>query len=70
MFPSFTHRTNQLERLDTGDYTDEEYELWLREMRWINRGFGDSRALKLTIRDSLNGDTQQVSVLDVGAGCG
>ena len=70
MFRSFTHRTNQLERLDTGDYTQSEYELWLREMRWINRLFGDSRALKLSIRDSLNGDKQQISVLDVGAGCG
>ena len=70
MFRSFTHRTNQLERLDTGDYTEGEYELWLREMRWINRLLGDSRALKLSIRDSLDGDAQQISVLDVGAGCG
>lgn len=70
MFRSFTHRTNRLERLDTGDYTESEYELWLREMRWINRLFGDSRALKLSIRDSLNNATQRISVLDVGAGCG
>jgi ubiquinone/menaquinone biosynthesis C-methylase UbiE len=70
MFRSFTHRTYKLERLDTGDYTQGEYELWLREMRWINRLFGDSRALKLSIRESLNGNKQRISVLDVGAGCG
>ena len=70
MFRSFTHRAKKLERLDTGDYTEDEYELWLREMRWINRLLGDSRALKLSIRDSLDEDTQQISVLDVGAGCG
>jgi len=70
MFRSFTHRAKKLERLDTGDYTEDEYELWLREMRWINRLLGDSRALKLSIRDSLDVDTQQISVLDVGAGCG
>jgi ubiquinone/menaquinone biosynthesis C-methylase UbiE len=70
MFRSFSHRTKQLERLDTGDYTEAEYELWLREMRWINRLAGDSRALKVAIRETLDGDERRVSILDVGAGGG
>ena len=71
MFPSFQDRSNSLERLDTGDYTEAEYTKWLAEMRWINRMLGDARALKQTLRQEMieraNGP---VSLLDIGAGCG
>ena len=33
MFEKFRHRSHELERLDTGDYTADEYARWQREMR-------------------------------------
>ena len=68
MFPSFTKRSRKLERLDTGDYTDEEYKRWLVETRFINRWLGDSRALRLSLNSELADGP--VSLLDVGAGSG
>ena len=71
MFSRFEKRSYKLERLDTGDYTREEYELWLKEAKWINRWLGDLRALKLSLRDELADDGRHpISVLDVGAGSG
>ena len=71
MFPDLTHRSLELERLDTGDYTEAEYARWQREMYYINRLLGDTRCLKLAIREALletkNGS---ISILDVGAGSG
>lgn len=71
MFPDLTHRSPELERLDTGDYTEAEYARWQREMYYINRLLGDTRCLKLAIREALletkNGS---ISILDVGAGSG
>jgi ubiquinone/menaquinone biosynthesis C-methylase UbiE len=64
-------RSSQLERIDTGDYTTEEYELFLREIRLVNRFAGDNRALrKSLLRDIREFDLQNFSVLDVGAGSG
>lgn len=67
----FETRSNELELLDTGEYTPEEYEGCLRELRRINRWLGDRRALEETLlreidRENLN----RFSVLDVGAGSG
>jgi ubiquinone/menaquinone biosynthesis C-methylase UbiE len=71
MFSRFEKRSYKLERLDTGDYTREEYELWLKEAKWINRWLGDLRALRLSLRDEFKDDGQsRISVLDVGAGSG
>jgi SAM-dependent methyltransferase len=71
MFPSFAHRSHKLERLDTGDYTREEYSLWLREMHWINRWLGDAHALRKELRKVMDDHpVGQISVLDVGAGSG
>jgi ubiquinone/menaquinone biosynthesis C-methylase UbiE len=64
-------RSNQLERIDTGDYTPEEYERFLREIRLVNRFAGDYRALrKSLLRDIRECDLRNFSVLDVGAGSG
>ncbi len=67
----FVTRSEQLERIDTGDYTQEEYERFLREIRLVNRFAGDNRALgKTLLRDIEKSDLRQFSVLDVGAGSG
>lgn len=80
--PVFKTRSTRLERIDTGDYTPEEYEIFLREIAFINRHFGDRRALKKTLfrdiecewqkpdrKGGLN-DAVTLSVLDVGCGSG
>jgi SAM-dependent methyltransferase len=71
MFDGFAQRSHRLERLDTGDYTADEYVRWQGEMKWINRLLGDTRALRLSLADELrDGSANKVSVLDVGAGAG
>jgi ubiquinone/menaquinone biosynthesis C-methylase UbiE len=67
----FETRSHKLERIDTGDYTPEEYERFLREIRFINRFVGDVWALEKTLlREIEQTDLQTFSVLDVGAGSG
>ncbi|MDQ3713196.1 MAG: methyltransferase domain-containing protein [Acidobacteriota bacterium] len=67
----FKTRSYQLERIDTGDYTEQEYEEFLREIRLVNRFAGDNRALRKTLlREIEQGNLQSFSVLDVGAGSG
>jgi len=67
----FRQRSEKLERIDTGHYTNEEYEVFLREIRFINRYLGDSRALRKTLfREIEKKDLREFSVLDVGAGSG
>jgi len=68
MFQTFTERSYKLERLDTGDYTPQEYELWQKEMKLINRFLGDMRALRLSLLSEIK--EEKFSVLDVGAGSG
>ena len=71
MFERFAHRSYELERLDTGDYTPEEYARWLQEAKLINRWLGDARALRLTLdNEPWIADAKRVSILDVGAGSG
>lgn len=71
MFERFKHRSYELERLDTGDFTEQEYSLWQKEMRVINRVFGEMRALKRTLFREIEANGRgRVSVLDVGAGSG
>ena len=71
MAKDFQTRSLQPERIDTGDYTPEEYEHFLREIRLINRLAGDSRALKNTLLREIKGeDLKEFSVLDIGAGSG
>lgn len=67
----FTYRSYKLERLDTGDYTESEYEVCLSELRFINRFIGDTWALKRTLlREISETNLTTFSVLDVGAGSG
>ena len=64
-------RSLKLERIDTGDYTPQEYERFLRDIRFINRFAGDSRALRKTLlREIELENLREFSVLDVGAGSG
>lgn len=65
------HRATKPERIDTGDYTPEEYERFLREIRFINQRLGDRTALEKTLlADILRLGLKDFSVLDVGAGTG
>ena len=67
----FDIRSNEPERIDTGDYTQQEYETFLREIAFINRYFGDARALKQTLfREIESSGLREFSVLDVGCGSG
>lgn len=71
MFDQFRQRSLELEHLDKGDYTAEEYEGCIVELQRVNRWLGDASAL----RDSLLTEIEKVnlqnfSVLDVGAGSG
>lgn len=67
----FKTRSLQPERIDTGDYTPEEYQRFLREITFINRYFGDRNALRKTLfREIEKADLKEFSVLDVGSGSG
>lgn len=67
----FAARSYKLERIDTGDYTEDEYRRFLREIQFINRYLGDFRALRKTLfREIESQGLKDFSVLDVGAGSG
>ena len=71
MLDRFRQRSLELEHLDKGDYTAEEYEGCIVELQRVNRWLGDTSAL----RDSLLTEIEKLnlpgfSVLDVGAGSG
>ncbi len=67
----FKERSRELERIDTGDYTPEEYAVFLREIAFINRYLGDKRALKRSLFQAVeDSGVREFSVLDVGSGSG
>ena len=67
----FSTRSKRLERIDTGDYTAEEYDRFLEDIRKVNRYTGDNRALRRSLLQNLEtADLREFSVLDVGAGSG
>lgn len=67
----FNTRSTKLERIDTGDYTAEEYDRFLYDIRLVNRFAGDNRALNKTLlREVEKADLKSFSVLDIGAGSG
>ncbi len=67
----FKKRATKPERIDTGDYTEAEYERFLKEIRFINQRLGDRSALEKTLLAEIaRADLRQFSVLDVGAGTG
>ena len=71
MFSRFRQRSSELEHLDKGDYTAEEYEGCLVELRRVNSWLGDTRALRQTLLAEIEqASLKQFSVLDVGAGSG
>ncbi|CAN5332774.1 hypothetical protein BH20ACI2_BH20ACI2_16920 [soil metagenome] len=70
MFERFKQRSYDLERLDTGDYTEAEYCHWQKEMRFVHGLFGETRALRNTLFRDLGSGEKHVSILDVGAGSG
>jgi ubiquinone/menaquinone biosynthesis C-methylase UbiE len=71
MFEIFRQRSDELEHLDLGDYTPEEYEGCMVELRRVNRWLGDSRALARSVLPDIARDGPgEFSLLDVGAGTG
>lgn len=71
MFSKFRQRSLELEHLDKGDYTPEEYEGCIVELQRVNRWLGDTSALRDSLLkeiDRLN--LRSFSVIDVGAGSG
>jgi len=71
MFERFKQRSYELEHLDKGDYTPEEYEGSILELQLVNRWLGDARALRRTLlREIAHLGLKTFSVLDVGAGSG
>jgi ubiquinone/menaquinone biosynthesis C-methylase UbiE len=68
---NFESRSYELEHLDKGDYTPEEYEGCIVELQRVNRWLGDSRALRRSLLESVAAqEVKEFSVLDVGAGSG
>lgn len=69
--PSFSQRSYELEHLDKGDYTAEEYEGCIVELQRVNLYLGDARSLRRSVlkRIELDG-LKEFSLLDVGAGSG
>ena len=69
MFEEFRTRSLETERLDRGEFTHDEYARWQKEMCFIHRLFGETRALKRELISNI-GDDDRISILDVGAGSG
>ncbi|MDT4952606.1 MAG: hypothetical protein QOJ02_744 [Acidobacteriota bacterium] len=71
MFSQFQKRSYELEHLDKGDYTSEEYEGCMVELRRVNRFLGDASALRHSLLAEIESEgLKSFSVLDVGAGSG
>lgn len=71
MFSNFKTRSYELENIDRGTYTAEEYEGCIVELQLVNRWLGDSRAIVATLKsETRESKLDQISVLDVGAGSG
>src|ERR1043165_8530157 len=71
MLKKFKQRSYELEHIDTGNYTPEEYEGCIVELQRVNRWLGDSNVLHNTVlRDVESRNLGRFSLLDVGAGSG
>jgi ubiquinone/menaquinone biosynthesis C-methylase UbiE len=67
----FAQRSHELEHIDKGDYTPEEYEGCLAELRRVNRWLGDVSALRRSVLPDIGrGGGRAFTLLDVGAGTG
>jgi ubiquinone/menaquinone biosynthesis C-methylase UbiE len=71
MFAEFGRRSLELEHLDKGDYTADEYEGCIIELQRVNRWLGDASALRNSLlKEIADRDLSEFSVVDVGAGSG
>jgi len=71
MIGDFKTRSLETERLDRGEFTDAEFRRWQKEMWFIHRLFGETRALRKSVLREINSNgTNRVYVLDVAAGSG
>lgn len=71
MFERFRRRSSELEHLDKGDYTDEEYEGCILELQRVNRYLGDASAMRRSVLAEIEREgLREFSLLDVGAGSG
>ena len=71
MFDRFRQRSLELEHLDKGDYTAEEYEGCIVELRRVNRWLGDASAVRASLLAEIEKlNLRSFSVVDVGAGSG
>jgi ubiquinone/menaquinone biosynthesis C-methylase UbiE len=71
MFERFHRRSYELEHIDKGDYTPEEYEGCIVELQRVNRWLGDARALRRTLFAEIKrAALESFTLLDVGAGSG
>jgi ubiquinone/menaquinone biosynthesis C-methylase UbiE len=71
MLDKFKQRSHRLEHIDTGNYTSEEYEDCISELRFVNRWLGDAHSLKATVlREVETERLTSFSILDLGAGSG
>src|SRR5437773_725182 len=71
MLEKFRQRSYELENIDKGTCTPEEYEGCLVELRRVNEWLGDANALRDSLLKEIeHSDLRSFSVLDVGAGSG
>ena len=71
MFERFRQRSYELENLDKGSYTPEEYEGCIVELQRVNEWLGDAKALRGSLLKEIERQgLQSFSILDVGAGSG
>src|SRR6185503_15463145 len=71
MFERFQQRSYELEHLDKGDYTPEEYEGCIVELQRVNQWLGDADALRKSLLENIARlDLKRFKLLDVGAGSG
>ena len=71
MLERFRQRSYELENIDKGSYTPEEYEGCIVELQRVNKWLGDTKALRGSLLKEIERqDLRSFSVLDVGAGSG
>jgi ubiquinone/menaquinone biosynthesis C-methylase UbiE len=71
MFERFRQRSYELENLDKGTYTAEEYERCIVELQRVNEWLGDAKALRGSLLKEIERQgLRSFSILDVGAGSG
>ena len=71
MFERFRQRSYELENIDKGTYTPDEYEGCITELQRVNQWLGDANALRNSLLKEIERtELRSFSVLDVGAGSG